>query len=99
MNINIIGQAMFVMRFEVTTAASGDVKRQTLMFFLGLWKGRIFVDAVCWGWALKTVPVWTASIVWFWWFSHPGVLLTFSCLAVACVFRLLLWRCSCAHAT
>ena len=41
-NINIIGLAMYVMRFEVTTPASGDVKRQTLVFFLGLWKGRIF---------------------------------------------------------
>ena len=46
---------MYVMRFEVTTAAPGDVKRQTLVFFLGLWKGRIFVDAVCWG--PKNCPV------------------------------------------
>ena len=29
---------MYVMGFEVTTAASGDVKHQALVFFLGLWK-------------------------------------------------------------
>ena len=47
--INIIGLAIDVVRFEVTTAASGDVKPQALVFFLSLGKSRIFVDAVCWG--------------------------------------------------
>ena len=43
---------MYVLRFEVTTAASGDVGHQALMFFLGL--GKPFPwGAVGWCWAWK----------------------------------------------
>ena len=44
-----MGLAIDVVRFEVTTLASGDVKRQGLVFFLSLVKSHIFVDVVCWG--------------------------------------------------
>jgi hypothetical protein len=44
-------------RLEVTTAASGDVKRQALVFFLSLDKSLIIVDVVCMGYyRLVLVP-------------------------------------------
>ena len=43
---------MYVIGFEVTTAASGDVGRQALVFFLGFRKPFLW-GAVGWWWALK----------------------------------------------
>ena len=52
----MIGLVMYVLRFEVTTAASGDVGHQALMFFLGL--GKPFPwGAVGWCWAWKLVSL------------------------------------------
>ena len=55
---------MYVLRFEVTTAAPGDVWHQALVFFLGL---NETVPLGC-GWlvvGLETGPIWTVCVVWF----------------------------------
>ena len=56
---------MYVIGFEVTTTASGDVERQALVFLLGLRK-TVPLGCGLLVMGLETVPVWTVCVVWFW---------------------------------